>query len=71
MRHTNEVEKELTAGTSYWDCFKGVDLYRTEIVCVAWVIQVTCGGPMSGYSAYFFTRAGLAPTRAYDLSAYA
>lgn len=40
MRHTNEVEKYLTKGTSFWDCFKGTDLRRTEAVCVVWCIQV-------------------------------
>lgn len=32
--HTNEIEREMETGTSYWDCFKGTDLRRTEIVCV-------------------------------------
>ena len=36
MVHTNELEKEQTAGTSYMDLFKGVNLRRTEIVCVTW-----------------------------------
>jgi SP family general alpha glucoside:H+ symporter-like MFS transporter len=36
MVHTNELEKEMTAGTSYLDCFKGVDLRRTEVVCLVW-----------------------------------
>ena len=29
---TNEVEKKASSGTSYLDCFEGVDLRRTEIV---------------------------------------
>lgn len=33
MVHTNALEKSIAAGTSYWDCFKGVDLRRTEIAC--------------------------------------
>lgn len=67
-RHTNEVEKYLTSGTSYWDCFRGTDLRRTEIGCMVWAIQVLSGSPMTGYAAYFFTRAGFASARAYDLS---
>lgn len=31
MVHTNALEKSIAAGTSYLDCFKGVDLRRTEI----------------------------------------
>lgn len=34
MTRTNEIEKETQAGTSYLDCFRGVDLRRTEIVCM-------------------------------------
>lgn len=33
MRHTTLLEEKITQGTSYLDCFKGVDLRRTEIVC--------------------------------------
>jgi MFS transporter, SP family, general alpha glucoside:H+ symporter len=34
MIHTTEMEAQFTAGTSYFDCFKGVNLRRTEIACV-------------------------------------
>lgn len=43
MVHTNELEKDITAGTSYGDCFKGVNLRRTEIACVTWAVQALCG----------------------------
>lgn len=43
MQHTNELEREMSAGTSYLDCFKGVDRRRTEIVCIVWGIQAACG----------------------------
>ena len=36
MRLTNEHEKALSAGTSYWQLFKGIDLRRTEVACIAW-----------------------------------
>lgn len=68
MRHTNEVEKFLTSGTSYLDCFRGTDLRRTEIVCMVWATQVLCGGPMTGYATYFFVRAGLSPANAYNMN---
>lgn len=68
MNHTNEVEKYLSTGTSYWDCFKGVDLRRTEIVCVVWMIQTLSGSPMTGYATYFFTNAGIDTVRAFDLT---
>lgn len=37
MVTTNELEKALESGTGYLDCFKGIDLRRTEIVCVTYV----------------------------------
>lgn len=33
MKLTNEHEKALSAGTQYWDCFRGIDLRRTEVAC--------------------------------------
>lgn len=43
IEHTNELEKSLKAGTTYWDCFKGIDLRRTEIVCILWIGQTLTG----------------------------
>lgn len=67
MIHTNELEIQQTSGTSYWDCFKGVDLRRTEITCIVWLVQQTCGSPMIGWGTYFMIQAGLTPTNAYSL----
>lgn len=39
MIHTNELEKEINEGTSYFDCFRGVDLRRTEVACGVWMCQ--------------------------------
>jgi len=39
MEHTNDMEKRLKEGVSYRDCFKGVDLRRTEIVVGIWLVQ--------------------------------
>lgn len=68
MRHTDELEKEMSAGTSYWDCFKGVDLRRTEITCLAWAVQPLCGASLMGFSAYFFEQAGLSTDISFDFS---
>lgn len=62
MRYTDQVEKEISVGTSYLDCFRGVNLRRTEIACVAWVIQAACGASLMGNAAYFFQQAGLPTT---------
>ncbi|KAI7482391.1 sugar porter family MFS transporter [Hortaea werneckii] len=69
MIYTNELEKKDIAGAKYWDCFKGVNLRRTEIVTFVWAIQTLCGGmSMIGFSAYFFTQAGLDTSRAFSMS---
>jgi MFS transporter, SP family, general alpha glucoside:H+ symporter len=68
MRQTNEVEKYLKAGTTYFDCFRGVDLRRTEIASMVWITQSLCGSPMTGYAAYFYEQAGFNSERAFDLS---
>lgn len=67
MIHTNELEIQQTSGTSYLDCFKGVDLRRTEVTCATWLIQQTSGSPMIGWGTYFMIQAGLSPDNAYSL----
>ncbi|KAI9684716.1 MAG: hypothetical protein M1829_000091 [Trizodia sp. TS-e1964] len=66
--HTNDLEMEISVGTSYLDCFKGVDLRRTEIACLAWAIQNLCGSAFMGYSTYFYEQAGFPTDKAFDLS---
>jgi SP family general alpha glucoside:H+ symporter-like MFS transporter len=68
MTHTNELEKQISSGTSYLDCFRGVDLRRTEIACVVWLAQTLCGASFMGFSTYFYEQAGLATVYAFDLS---
>lgn len=67
MIHTNELEIQQTSGTTYWDCFKGVDLRRTELTCGAWLIQQTSGSPMIGWGTYFMIQAGLTQANAFSL----
>ncbi|KAI4734928.1 sugar transporter [Aureobasidium sp. EXF-12298] len=59
MQHTNQLEMDLSAGTSYWDCFNGIDRRRTEIVCMVFAAQPFCGSAMGGTPTYFFIQAGL------------
>lgn len=65
MVHTTALEKKITKGASYLDCFKGTDLRRTEIVCMVWAIQNLSGNSFSNYSTYFLEQAGLDPTKSY------
>ncbi|KAH8679108.1 general substrate transporter [Tricladium varicosporioides] len=68
MIHTNELEKEINAGTSYLDCFRGIDLRRTEIVCMAFLAQPFCGSAMGGTPTYFFLQAGLPTSISFKMS---
>lgn len=57
--HTQALEIELESGTSYWDCFKGIDRRRTEIVCLTYAAQNLSGLAIGGTPTYFFAQAGI------------
>lgn len=67
MIHTNELEIQQTSGMNFQDCFKGVDLRRTELTCMTWLIQQTSGSAMIGWGTYFMTLVGLSQSDAYSL----
>lgn len=68
MKQTDDFEKSINEGTTYADCFKGVDLRRTEIVCMVWLVQTLCGSTFMGYSTYFYQQAGLAVSQSFTMS---
>ncbi|KAL1405339.1 hypothetical protein Q8F55_008970 [Vanrija albida] len=68
MVHTNALEKSMSAGTQYWDCFKGVDTRRTMIAMGTWAVQALCGSTFMGYSTYFLQQAGLSDENAFNMS---
>jgi MFS transporter, SP family, general alpha glucoside:H+ symporter len=68
MVHTTALEQKITQGASYWDCFKGTDLRRTEIVCMVWAIQNLSGNQFSSYSTYFLEQAGLSSSDSYSFA---
>lgn len=68
MAHTTQLERQITAGATYWDCFRGVNLRRTEIVCMCWAIQNLSGNSFTGYSTYFFQQAGLPTDSSYSFT---
>jgi SP family general alpha glucoside:H+ symporter-like MFS transporter len=67
-KHTDELEKAVSAGTTYMDCFKGTDFRRTEIAAMTWFVQAFCGASFMGFSTYFFTQAGLDVSNAFSMS---
>lgn len=65
---TNELEIAMRAGTGYFDCFRGIDLRRTEIASMAWITQVFCGAALMGYSVLFYERASLDTSNAFSMN---
>ena len=65
IQHTNEYERHVSSGTRYLDCFKGVDRRRTEICCMTWIGQVTCGIWFGGNITYFLEQAGFNPAHSF------
>lgn len=68
MVHTIRIEAESTKGATYLDCFKGDNLRRTEIVCVAFMGQILAGSSFAYTPTYFFTTAGMDTAQAFNLS---
>ena len=54
MVRTNQHELENQPGVSFFDCFKGSDLRRTEIAVVGWAVQVLSGSSFGNQGTYFF-----------------
>jgi sugar porter (SP) family MFS transporter len=66
--HTDRFEQELEAGSSYVDCFRKVNIRRTEISAGVYTIQNLSGIYILGYTALFYEIAGLSVERAFDMS---
>lgn len=64
---TNQFEIDNHVGSSFLDCFKGVDLRRTEIVCLAWPAQILAGSSFANQPTYFFQQAGLSSDASFSL----
>lgn len=54
MVETDRLEVEMQTGVGYWDCFRHVNLRRTEISVGVFATQVFSGIYLVGYAAYFF-----------------
>lgn len=68
MVQTNEREKKEQKHTGYLECFKGVDLRRTEIGCVALSSQIWTGSSYLYSPAYLFVNAGISSDESYKLN---
>ncbi|KAL3446900.1 general substrate transporter [Aspergillus insuetus] len=69
MLHTNETEKYLgSANITYMDCFRGINLRRTEIACMIWITQQASFSSSGTYAAYFYKQAGLSVQNSLNLA---
>lgn len=76
MIHTNALEQaqhnarsdEEKGWKGYLQCFKGTNLRRTEIACIALAGQVLSGSTFAYSPSYFFSQAGLNPDQVYALN---
>ncbi|TKA67485.1 hypothetical protein B0A55_08596 [Friedmanniomyces simplex] len=68
IAHTLKIESEIESGSSYFDCFKGTDLRRTEIICVTFAGQVLSGSAFAYGPTYFFEQAGISTNNAYQIA---
>ncbi|KAJ4249048.1 hypothetical protein NW762_012379 [Fusarium torreyae] len=68
IQHTTELEKAEVRGASFFECFKGPNLRRTEINCVVWAAQILCGNAILGFVIVFLQAAGWSVTQAFNLN---
>jgi len=66
--HTEQTEKDSNVGTSYWDCFKGTNLRRTEIGTGLWLSLITSGNAFQSYGVVFFEQCGVPTSAAFGLN---
>ncbi|KAH8883293.1 general substrate transporter [Thozetella sp. PMI_491] len=67
IEQTDQLERELESQSSYRDCFKGVNLFRTEITVMVYLIQVIGGVPLIAYAVYFFEQAGMQTSDSFSM----
>ncbi|KZT57947.1 general substrate transporter [Calocera cornea HHB12733] len=68
IKETIELEQREAATSSYWDLFRGVNLRRTIVASMVFVLQQVAGVVfVLGFSTYFFELAGFADENAFRL----
>ncbi|KAI0951238.1 hypothetical protein AcW1_008333 [Taiwanofungus camphoratus] len=68
IHETIVLENTYAANSTYADCFRGVNLKRTVIASMVFVLQQAAGVVfVLGFSTYFFELAGFADSKAFDL----
>lgn len=68
MQHTTKIERAQMRKSSWQECFRGIHLRRTEIVCLTWSLQWWCGYGLVTYATTFFQRSGLNSDASFNLN---
>lgn len=68
MVHTTEMEIQASSGTSYIDCFRGIDRRRTEIVMMTFAMQLLSGQNLIGQGVQFLQTAGISTDLSFSLN---
>ncbi|KAK1921908.1 trehalose transport-related protein [Papiliotrema laurentii] len=68
MQHTNELEIEVSEGTTYLDCFRGIDRRRTEIVMMIFASQLLSGQNLIGQGVQFLQTSGISTELSFSLN---
>jgi SP family general alpha glucoside:H+ symporter-like MFS transporter len=66
--HTTKFEMAIEEGTTYKECFTGVDLRRTEVCCLTFMGQILSGSSFAYAPTYFFVNAGMSTKHSYQLN---
>ncbi|BEI84398.1 hypothetical protein CcaverHIS002_0410020 [Cutaneotrichosporon cavernicola] len=68
MVHTNELERSIEEGTSYLECFKGIDRWRTEASMMVFAMQLLSGQNLIGQGVQFLQQAGIGTNLSFSLN---
>lgn len=66
--HTTKIEMSIEEGTTYKECFTGIDLRRTEVCCLTFMGQILSGSTFAYAPTYFFVSAGMSTEHSYQLN---
>ncbi|KAF3035024.1 hypothetical protein E8E12_005931 [Didymella heteroderae] len=64
---TDTLERDMEAGSTYYDVFRKINWRRTEIAIGVYTTQVLCGVYLINYGTYFFGLAGLDTDQAFNM----
>ena len=67
MVHTDKLEKEERAGVTLYDAFRGTNRRRTEIACMCFLSQITCGIALCYSGTFFFEQTGISASASYAI----